>query len=127
MRHALPVLTLMLVSCAPEPGDERPSAGESVKVTLTCENNHPEAPCEFRPAHVQVRAGGSVRWVNADGTFHTVTSSDSLKVRRPNGVFDAVLDSKGEQFSHTFTEPGRFAYYCQPHAEFMAGTVTVAG
>lgn len=123
MRHALAVLTLMLVSCAPD--DEQPSAGESVTVTLTCETDDPEVPCVFRPAEVRVRAGGTVRWVNADAAFHTVTSSDSAEVRRPNGVFDAVLDTPGEESTRTFTQPGRFPYYCQPHAEFMAGTVTV--
>jgi plastocyanin len=72
-----------------------------------------------------VAAGGTVRWVADDATYHTVTSSARSEVRRPDGRFDAVLDAPGQSFIVTFTEPGRYPYYCQPHAEFMAGVVEV--
>lgn len=102
-----------------------PDAG-TVDVRLSCDTGDPESPCAFRPAEVTIRVGGTVRWVNDDATYHTVTSTDRLQVRRPNGDFDAVLDATGETFERRFTEPGRFAYYCQPHTEFMFGTVAVA-
>lgn len=69
-----------------------------------------------------IPVGGTVRWINDDATFHTVTSTAPTGPRRPSGRFDAVLDAAGETFSYTFTEPGSHAYYCQPHSEFMAGT-----
>jgi plastocyanin len=36
-----------------------------------------------------------------------------------------VLNATGETFSVTFAEPASYPYYCQPHAEFMAGIVRV--
>jgi plastocyanin len=57
--------------------------------------------------------------------FHTVTASDRFEVRRPNGRFDAVLDEPAETFEQTFHEAGALHCYCQPHAEFMAGTILV--
>ena len=110
-------------------GQDEPAApargAQPVQVRLTCATGNAEAPCVFDPAEVTVRVGDTVQWVNTDATFHTVTSSDRLEVRRPNGLFDGVLSAAGEEFTVAFSEPGRFPYYCQPHAEFMAGVVTV--
>jgi plastocyanin len=36
-----------------------------------------------------------------------------------------VVDTAAEAFTITFTKPGTYPYYCQPHAEFMAGVVRV--
>jgi len=96
-----------------------------VEVRLTCATGDNKAPCGFRPDEVTIAAGGVVRWVNDDATFHTVTSTASPQVRRPSGRFHGVLDAAGETFTITFAEPGSYAYYCQPHAEFMAGIVRV--
>jgi len=124
------MLGLMLAGCQPATAPSEPDASPSrtsgtVEVQPTCETNDPDAPCVFEPSEVTIRPGQTVRWVNADATFHTVTSSDSLEVRVPNGVFDAVLDEAGETFSRRFPQAGTFPYYCQPHSEFMAGTVQV--
>jgi plastocyanin len=100
-------------------------AARQVEVHLTCATGDDESPCAFRPNDVTVAAGGVVRWVNDDATFHTVTSTASPQVRRPNGRFHGVLDAAGETFTVTFAEPGSYPYYCQPHAEFMAGIVRV--
>jgi plastocyanin len=101
------------------------AAGEQVEVRLTCSTGDPDAPCAFRPAEVTIQVGGTVRWVNEDATYHTVTSTERAVVRRPSGRFNGVVDAPQETFTVTFTEPGEFAYYCQPHAEFMAGVVRV--
>jgi plastocyanin len=100
-------------------------AGEQVEVRLTCSTGDPDAPCAFKPAEVTIQAGGTVRWVNDDATYHTITSSERAGVRRPSGRFDGVVNERDEAFTVTFPEPGDFAYYCQPHAEFMAGVVRV--
>ncbi len=96
-----------------------------VEVRLTCATGDDEAPCAFRPADVTVAAGGTVRWVNDDATYHTVTSTADQEVRRPSGRFHGVLDTAGQALTVTFTTPGTYPYYCQPHAEFMAGVVHV--
>lgn len=133
MRCVLVGLALLLAGCAgPTPVDSpggTPPAGSpatgTVEVRLMCDTGDADAPCAFRPAEVTIRTGGTVRWINDDATYHTVTSSDRLEVRQPNGRFDEVLDAAGETFEYRFTKPGRYPYYCQPHAEFMFGTVTV--
>jgi plastocyanin len=100
-------------------------AARQVEVRLTCATGDDQAPCAFRPDDVTVAAGGMVRWVNDDATFHTVTSTASPHLRRPSGRFHGVLDAAGETFTVMFAEPGSYPYYCQPHAEFMAGIVRV--
>jgi plastocyanin len=119
MRPQLLLALALVAGCAPASGTD------VVEVRLTCDTGDPDAPCVFRPAEVTVRPGGAVRWVNDDATFHTVTSTDSLIPRVPNGRFDAVLDQPTETFSVTFDRPGSYPYYCQPHADFMFGTVHV--
>ena len=45
----------------------------------------------------------------------------------PDGRFDHALAPKGQSgdtFSYTFTEPGEYLYYCQPHLT-MNAKVTV--
>jgi plastocyanin len=140
MRRTLAVLAvLLLAGCASAPpsgttasgpastGSDaaRPSPPAVVEVHLTCDTGDPGAPCAFRPAEITVRAGETVRWVNDDATYHTVTSTRSLARRVPDGRFTAVLDAAGATFSRTFTQPGRYPYFCQPHAEFMAGVIQV--
>jgi len=66
-----------------------------------------------------------VRWINDDGVFHTITSTGSLGVRRPNRLFNGTIATRGSEFRFTFTRPGTYHYYCQPHSEFMVGTVRV--
>lgn len=72
-----------------------------------------------------IPAGSAVRWIDTHDVFHTVTSTDSLDVRRPNGLFDASLFAPGQTFEYTFTKPGAYHFYCRPHADFMFGTVHV--
>jgi plastocyanin len=117
VRAQLLLVMVLLAGCAPASGPD------VVEVRLTCDTGDPDAPCAFQLAEVTVRPGGAVRWVNDDATFHTVTSTDSLTRRVPNGWFDAVLDQPDETFSVTFDRPGSYPYYCQPHADFMVGTV----
>ena len=105
-------------------GGSQPVAAE---IKLQSEPGNPDRPFAFQPGNVTVPAGSTVRWVNAENMFHTVTSTDSLAVRRPNGLFDKSLVKKGDTFEYTFTKPGVYHYYCQPHTEFMWGGVTVTG
>jgi plastocyanin len=134
MRRVWPLLAVpaLLAGCAAGApavapgGSSAPAAAPAaVEVHLTCNTGNADAPCAFVPAQVSIRAGGTVRWVNDDATYHTVTSADRADLRVPNGWFDAVLDAAGETFTHTFPTPGTYPYYCQPHTEFMAGAVLV--
>jgi plastocyanin len=109
---------------APQPTTPQRTARQ-VEVRLTCATGDDEAPCAFQPDEVTVAAGGVVRWVNDDATFHTVSSTARPQVRRPSGRFHGVLDANGETFTVLFADPGSYPYFCQPHAEFMAGIVRV--
>ena len=71
---------------------------------------------KFKPATVTITAGQSVRFVNRDQEAHTVTASD-------NSFDSAGLDTGGA-WTHTFTRPGRYTYYCELHP-YMKGTVIV--
>ncbi len=93
-------------------------------MTAPGNTDHPYA---FAPKDLTVRVGSKVRWVNRDDVFHTVTSTASLDVRRPSGLFDKSLFRKADAFEYTFAKPGTYHYYCQPHSAFMFGTVTVVG
>lgn len=65
---------------------------------------------------LEVAAGTTVEWTNADPLAHTVTAAD--------GAFDSELIQPGRTFRHTFTKAGTYAYSCTPHP-FMTGVVVV--
>ena len=79
----------------------------------------------FDPDHLEIELGTTVRWVNTDGVFHTVTSTDSLEEKSPSGLFDETLSNDGDEFEWTPEEEGVQHYYCEPHAGFMDGTIEV--
>jgi plastocyanin len=95
------------------------------EVTLVSQLGNADRPFAFAPMELTVSPGTTVRWVNDDDVFHTVTSTATLQPRSPSGLFDKSLFRKGDVFEHRFTSPGTFHFYCQPHADFMFGTVMV--
>ena len=70
----------------------------------------------FSPNPVKVPLGATLEWTNTDGTAHTVTADD--------GSFGSGHLAKDARFSHTFDQPGTFAYHCAIHSS-MQGTVQV--
>lgn len=73
----------------------------------------------FRPANVSVSAGQTVRWVNADDSAHTVTSTPSSDFRFRSGKIPS-----GEVFEQTFEEIGVFRFRGDVGPQ-MSGKVTV--
>jgi plastocyanin len=71
----------------------------------------------YSPPMVMVEAGESVRWVNKGLHHHTVTSEAGPWGSDPLG--------RGEEFTHTFKQPGKYRYYCRFHRKEMQGTVIV--
>src|SRR5260370_16096137 len=61
----------------------------------------------FSPKEFHIKAGELVTWVNNGQTSHTVTADDNS--------FDSGLFGPGAQYSHKFTKPGRYSYYCTLH------------
>ena len=106
----------------PNTGDDGHGAGgegaPGVTATITKgafdEKNAARA---FDPVIIRVTAGTTVTWMNDDDVAHTVTADE--------GEFDSGFVNPGQSWSHTFTEPGTYRYYCLPHP-WMKGTVVVS-
>ncbi len=70
----------------------------------------------FQPVEIDVAPGATVTWTNRDAVAHTVSAR--------GGEWGSGLLPQGQQFSHTFTEPGTYDYFCQPHP-WMVGRIVV--
>lgn len=77
----------------------------------------------FSPRELYIQAGQAVTWVNNGEEIHTITADDN--------TFDSGNFASGKTYSHTFTQPGRYPYYCKLHGAAggvgMAGVIVVAG
>jgi plastocyanin len=71
---------------------------------------------DFAPGTLTVRAGTTVRWVNAGQVPHTATAS--------GGVFDSGFVNAGGTFSTRISTPGTYSYTCIIHPG-MAGRLIV--
>ncbi|MEX2556104.1 MAG: copper-containing nitrite reductase [Actinomycetota bacterium] len=91
-------------------------AGQPVTITQGAWDQA-NAEHAYDPAVIRVKAGTTVTWTNGDEVAHTVTADD--------GSFDSGFLNAGQSWSHTFTEPGTYAYHCIPHP-WMKGTVFVS-
>ncbi len=76
------------------------------------------ADFEFRPATIDVAAGGRVTWTNTGVAPHTVTATDD--------TFDSGRLASGATFVRTFETPGSYAYLCAVHPEMTATIRVVA-
>ncbi len=70
----------------------------------------------FSPATLTVPSGTTVTWTNQDDMVHTVTAADR--------AFSSSGLETGETYSHTFTAPGTYTYFCALHPR-MTATVIV--
>jgi plastocyanin len=70
----------------------------------------------FRPLRIEVAAGATVVWTNADAMVHTVTSDD--------GRWSSGAIEPGATWRRRFDRPGTYNFHCTPHP-FMKGVVVV--
>jgi len=78
----------------------------------------------FDPPVVTIKAGQSVKWVWVSGS-HNVVSGESCT---SDGKFSSgdEASSAPKTFAHTFTAPGSYPYFCDPHCGIgMKGKVVV--
>lgn len=120
MTLALGLTFLLLAGCsaAPaEPGETGESNDASGSNEVLMKN------MAFSPKSITVQVGEAVTWVNQDSMGHTVSADDPDQWGTP-GSGDASADwmMNGERWSHTFTEPGTYQYYCKPHASGGMGS-----
>ncbi len=71
----------------------------------------------FKPQKITVPVGTLVQWTNLGRHKHTVTSD--------TGLWDSGELAPGQDYSHTFKEPGTYPYHCTIHAQQMRGVVIV--
>src|SRR5215208_6398699 len=62
----------------------------------------------FKPAHITIKRGTKVRWINKDSTAHTVTANNPRR-------FDSGRLGKGQRYSHIFKSAGKKRYHCKIH------------
>jgi plastocyanin len=72
----------------------------------------------FSPRTLTVAAGTRVTWINRDDVPHTATST-----RKPR-IFDSGTLDTDDKFSHVFTTPGTYEYFCAVHPH-MTGQIIV--
>jgi plastocyanin len=68
----------------------------------------------YRPQELRVALGTEVTWINRDHVKHTVTGND----------FDSGDIGYHSTYSHTFYEPGRYAYHDR-HYHLITGVIVV--
>jgi plastocyanin len=74
---------------------------------------------KFTPEEVTVPVGSTVTWRN-EGSLEHDARTDSQE-------FSPLL-GKGESHTFTFSMPGRYEYFCEPHRALgMTGVITVTG
>jgi len=77
----------------------------------------------YSPAVITIAPGDTIEWVWEVGG-HSTTSGT---LGNPSGLWDSGVLPGNSSFSHTFPDPGSFAYYCSVHGTCcnMIGTVNV--
>ena len=94
---------------------------QEVRQELRQEVRIPIRNMAFARTRVEVPAGTTVVWENADPLGHTATSD--VPPAEPGG-FDSGNIPPGGSWRHTFTRAGTYAYHCTPHP-FMKATIVV--
>ena len=123
---AAPVLVAACVATGP--ATQPPAPGVDATVELT-------SLLRFQPDTLTVPVGATVEWRNSSIETHTVSTSpttpeEAADTALPAGAqpFDSGDIAPGEVFRHTFTVPGTYRYFCDPHHGLgMKGTIVVAG
>jgi len=105
----------------------------SITMAATATVKMTDTPAMYQPMKVTIKSGDTVEWDNNASSLHTVTFDASkaqvkTNVILPAGVapFDSGFMMPGGTFSHQFTTPGEYKYFCIPHEkDGMIGYVTV--
>jgi plastocyanin len=70
----------------------------------------------FKPAHITIKRGMKVRWINKDSTAHTATANNGRS-------FDSGRLGPGQRYTHTFKSVGKKSYHCKIHTDMRASVV----
>lgn len=79
----------------------------------------------FTPGELMIAVGETIEWVFEGGT-HNVFVTESPEASNWEGTEGFDTFGQGHVHQHTFTVPGTYEYYCQPHSHLgMEGTIVV--
>jgi plastocyanin len=70
-------------------------------------------------------AGATVRWIQYQTDFHTVTNGADSGDPNAAAEFNTILNGNRRQFDWTYTTPGRHDFFCFIHEPDMEGSVIV--
>jgi halocyanin-like protein len=91
------------------------------KETATVTVGPESAPLTFDPVILRVSTDTTVRWEwTGEGGSHSVVAED--------GSFgtNGVIGGSSANYGHTFSDPGTYRYYCEPHRKLgQVGIVIV--
>lgn len=88
----------------------------------------------FSPSVVTIQSGDTITWINKDKEIHNITSGNGItrlqfvttrSVGAPDGLFSSNPFKPGQSWSHTFTKPGIYHYFCSIHP-WMNGAIVVS-
>ena len=106
---ALAVIIVLLAGCAAQTSAAAAPV-ETAQVTMP-------PSYRFDPPAIQVPAGTTVTWRNADNFTHSVSVA--------GGKLPFLNLPPGQSGAITFDQPGAYPYICTYHAQDMKGTVIV--
>jgi plastocyanin len=114
---------------AKSPDTKAATDGKEVVVKMVSQ----ESSFRYEPADITIKVGTAVRWVNASDNKHTSTDDPNIEdtpgqAQIPSGAqaWTSPFLSEADTFTHTFTVPGKYRYFCRNHGQFgMLGTITV--
>ena len=115
-----------------KPSRRMPPSKGGPGVPLRVVKMHDDDPM-YQPSTIQIVSGQTIEWKNEGQVSHSVSddpagAGDPIDAMRPLGArpFTSGNILPGGRFRHTFTEPGRYRYFCRSHeAARMVGEVIV--
>lgn len=115
----MPVMDTPATNNAYSAATTQPTSGPPVIAPPSVSGEGVEVEIEdftYVPGTITIKVGTTVTWTNKDSVGHTATSED--------GIFNSGMLGKGSSYSYTFTTPGTFGYFCEPHP-YMVATIVV--
>ena len=123
------MFALALTACGSSSADK----GAAASTTTNAKTSANEVTLKLiaiHPANLSVATGATVTWRQLDPGVHTVTSGTVEQgaagvTPKPDGQFDSGELKTGKTFTHTFSKPGTYTYFCKIHPATMRGEITV--
>ncbi|HEY5649024.1 MAG TPA: plastocyanin/azurin family copper-binding protein [Nitrospiria bacterium] len=82
----------------------------------------PRNTLKLDPKTLTIKAGDTIEWLNSDSRKHNIASVPGSGPTDKLEIFSVM--EPGDTFSHTFSVPGEYPYFCFIHNQ-MTGHITV--